>query len=419
MLPKDFSASIPDFFTEMNEPLRVENRYSGIIKEGLRVVQLGMHERGSGGGVDHFFWDLFDQLRTFPDLSLSAFFFRHRLPVAERRNGEHCLGSTGLPAPRRLWNVRRAVLRELASRGREKSTLVASHFAFYSSALLPKRTRLKHVVHFQGPWAIESAIEGKGRLNVMLKGLIERAVYLSADAFITLSPAFRDLLISEYGVRPELVKVIPPAADLRRFNPGDRREARSVLGWPQDAIILLCVRRLARRMGLEILIDAFKEIAVAHPRALLFFGGTGALRDELTAKIETNGLLDRVRLLGFIPEEHLACAYQAADLTVMPTQSLEGFGLSTLESLACGTPVFVTPVGGLPEAVKKLDPALVFTDKTSSAMADRLGLFLSGKTTLPTPDRCRRHVEANFAWSTISQSVRSLYWQVARGEPLA
>lgn len=386
-------------------------------KSLLRVIQLGMHERGSGGGVDHFFWDLYDHLSEFPDLSVSAFFFRHRAGPVEQRSNEVCLGSTGLSGSRRLWNVRRAVVSQLAGRPVRISTVVVSHFALYASALLPQLARVKHVVHFQGPWAIESATEGKSRVNVTLKRMIERAVYSSANAFITLSHAFRELLITEYKVTPGSVHVIPPAVDLQRFTLGDRQEARRRLGWPQDATILLCVRRLARRMGLEILIDAFRQIADAHPRSLLFLGGTGALRDELAVKIESHGLQKRVRLLGFIPDDLLATAYQAADLSIMPSQSLEGFGLSTLESLACGTPVLVTPVGGLPEAVKALAPRLVLPSKTDESMAEWLDRFLGRELILPSQATCREYVEANFAWSMISQRVRNVYWQAAIGEP--
>jgi hypothetical protein len=161
----------------------------------LNLLQLGMHERGAGGGVDHFFWDLFDQLTTFQELSVSAFFFRHRSTRVEERSGEFCLGSTDLFGGRRLWNLRRAVLEKLVDKSTAESTVIVSHFALYASALLPQIWRSKHVVHFQGPWAIESATEGNGNVNVWLKRTIERAVYSSASAFITLSQAFKDLLV--------------------------------------------------------------------------------------------------------------------------------------------------------------------------------------------------------------------------------
>jgi glycogen synthase len=161
------------------------------------------------------------------------------------------------------------------------------------------------------------------------------------------------------------------------------------------------------------LIDAFKQVAEAHPDSLLFFGGSGALREELQSKIVSSSLTKRVRLLGFIPDDQLANAYQAADLSIVPSQSLEGFGLSTLESLACGTPVLVTPVGGLPEAVKGLDAKLILRNKDSNAIAEWLDSFLSGQLSLPLPEECRRYVELNFSWPIIAQRIKRVYCQVA------
>jgi glycosyltransferase involved in cell wall biosynthesis len=378
----------------------------------LKVLQIGMHERGAGGGVDRFFWDLFDNLKAFPELSLKAFYFRHQGLQPGTARDEACVGSTDQPGYRRLWNLRRAALRELEP-GPDGPSLVVSHFALYAAALLPRLSQVPHVVHFQGPWSTESAIERKNRLNVTVKYLVEHAVYSSANAFITLSHAFRELLTTEYKVRPELVHVIPPAVDLDRFVLGDRQAARELLGWPQDAIILLCVRRLARRMGLEILIEAFKQIADAHPQSLLFFGGAGSLRDELAARIESNGLNRRVRLLGFIPEDRLAISYQAADLSIVPSQSLEGFGLTALESLACGTPIVVTPVGGLPEAVSGFAPQLVLPDRSATALAATLDSLLCGELAVPSRAECRQHVETNFGWPRICMQIKALYQEVA------
>jgi glycosyltransferase involved in cell wall biosynthesis len=379
----------------------------------LGVLQVGMHERESGGGVDRFFWDLFDELGRFPDLASSAFFFQHRSGAIAERPSEFCLGTTSLSGSRRLWRLRRKVLSELASKTATSPVLVASHFALFASALLPQLWRHKHVVHFHGPWSIESAVEGKNRLNVALKQGVERAVYSTAGAFITLSHAFCNLLIQEYRLDPELVHVIPPGVDLKRFTLGKREQARELLGWPPDATILICVRRLVRRMGLETLIEAFRAVSHLHPQALLFLGGTGPLRDELAARIESYGLSKRVCLLGFIPDDRLAAAYQAADLSIIPTQSLEGFGLSSLESLACGTPVLVTPVGGLPESLSGFAPQLVLSDRSATALAEGLDFYFRGKLPVPSPEQCRRHVETNFNWQKAASATRAVYLRVA------
>ena len=382
----------------------------------LKIIQVGMHERGAGGGVDRIFWDLNDHLKPCAELDLNAFFFWHRSDRGLAGPGEFCLGSTKQPIYQRLWDVRQAVLGELRALADPNASLVGSHFALYASALLPNLSRMNHVVHFHGPWAAETAAERTGQVNIVMKRAIELAVYSSAKALITLSEAFKDLLVAEYRVEPARVHVIPGGVDLKQFCPGDRDRARGRLGWPRDAAILFCVRRLVRRMGLENLLEAFAELAGQHPESILIIGGSGPLRSELEALVRSRSLSGQVRFTGFIPDSDLPLAYRAADLSIVPSQSLEGFGLTALESLACGTPVFVTRVGGLPEVVGPLDPNLVFPGNDSGTIAGQLDLFLNGKVCVPSAERCRGYVEENFSWGDIAQRVKALYWRVARGE---
>ena len=379
----------------------------------LKILELGMHERSAGGGVERVFWGLYDQLAEDPNLDLSAFFFSHRSNDQIGRPGEICLGPTRQPGYRRLWNARRQIFGRLRSAPNSDSGVVATHFALYAAALLPQLSRLNHVVHFHGPWAAETAVEGRHRANVVMKRLMERAAYSSAKSFITLSQAFKDVLVKEYRVDPGRVHVVPGGVDLKQFSPGDQDEARERLGWPKDVPILLCVRRLVRRMGLEVVLDAFAAIAKKHPDSILILGGSGLIRGELETKIESVSLTSRVRLAGFIPESQLALAYRAANLSIVPSQFLEGFGLAAVESLACGTPVLVSPVGGLPETVNLLDPSLIATDKTAPAFADWLDQYLSGRMRLPTAKACWQYAEANFSWPRVAEQVKTVYRQAA------
>jgi glycosyltransferase involved in cell wall biosynthesis len=166
-------------------------------------------------------------------------------------------------------------------------------------------------------------------------------------------------------------------------------------------------------MGLELLIEAFAVTAQKHPNVFLMIGGSGPLRAELETKVRNYDLSKQIRFLGFIPDEDLPLAYRAADLSIVPSQSLEGFGLTSLESLACGTPVLVTPVGGLPEAVAGLSPELVLSDRTTETLGRSLNQFLKGGLVVPSATDCRRYVEANFSWPKISERVKKVYWEVA------
>jgi glycosyltransferase involved in cell wall biosynthesis len=100
------------------------------------------------------------------------------------------------------------------------------------------------------------------------------------------------------------------------------------------------------------------------------------LRPALLGRIGQLCLTDRVQLLGFVPEKQLCRYYQCADLVIMPTSELEGFGLVTVEALAAGAPVLGTPVGALPEVLRRIDPFLVTDGTAATDLAEGLGRLL-------------------------------------------
>jgi glycosyltransferase involved in cell wall biosynthesis len=282
----------------------------------------------------------------------------------------------------------------VASERAPDADVIDAHFALYAVVpLLLRRFRGRPlVVHFHGPWADESAATGSGRVASSLQRRIERAVYRRADRLVTLSNAFKRLLVERYGVAPWDVEVIPPGVDLEHFSPGDRRAARAALGLPPDAWVVATVRRLVPRMGIDALLDAWRLLDAP---GVLAVAGDGPSRPALEAAAGTG-----VRFLGGVDEEELVELYRAADVTVVPSLALEGFGLAALESLACGTPVLVTDVGGLPEAVHGLDVAVPAGD--ARALAARLS------STLPSQAECRARAE-RFSWNDAVTKTLSVY----------
>ena len=311
----------------------------------------------------------------------------------------------------RLKACRAAVSGTLQTDGAD---VVAAHFAPYALPLLDLLGPLPFVFHFHGPWAGESRAEGDSSLSVAMKRAIERRVYRRADRFVVLSGAFASILHHQYGVPVERIFIVPGGVDADRYTvTATRHAARERLRLPPDRPLIVSVRRLIRRVGLEGLIDAMREVRRSEPEALLLIAGRGPLAAELEARIAGLGIADHVRLLGFVPEEELPWLYRAADLSVMPSVTLEGFGLPTIESLAAGTPVVVTPVGGLPETVLELDPALVTANCSAPAIADTLAFALRHLERLPAADACTRFVRENFHWPVVARKVLAVYQQQA------
>ncbi|MFO1074194.1 MAG: glycosyltransferase family 4 protein [Geminicoccaceae bacterium] len=310
--------------------------------------------------------------------------------------------------PLRCWHACEAV--HQAARAR-RPDILALHFPLFG---LPARLGLARdiarIVHFHGPWASEGTIEGGSAAAAGAKRWIERRAYAGAARYVTLSRAFAQLLERDYGAAPERVRIVPGGVDCARFAPTlARAEARAVLGLPADRVILVAVRRLARRMGLHELMAAFAAVRLRVPDALLVIGGQGPLRAPLQAQLAELGLERHVRLLGHVPEPLLPTLYRAADLTVVPSTALEGFGLTSVESLATGTPALVSPVGGLPETVAGLAQELVLPGLAPDVLADTLTAALRGRLALPTAQACVEHVRRHFAWPVVAARLATIY----------
>ncbi len=287
--------------------------------------------------------------------------------------------------------------------------LLDVHFALHGLAAVHHRSRhAPFVAHFHGPWAAEAVAAGSAsRPGRAARRQIERTVYRKADAVVTLSSAFRRLAIERYGVEPWRAHVIRPGVDLKTFSPGDRGRARSRFDLPEDAFVVVAARRLVTRMGIDTLLDAWP----LGEGSLLIVVGEGPERDRLEARASGG-----VRFLGRVDDHTLVAAYRAADVAVLPSIALEGFGLAALEALACGTPVIASDVGGLPEALEGLADDLLVPPGDAAALHTRLERARAGTQPLPTRDRCRVHAE-RFGWEAAAAAHRELYASLVNPSP--
>jgi glycogen(starch) synthase len=373
----------------------------------MRILEVGMHWfPEGGGGADRYFYGLVSEL-VHHDCSVRAFIF------GEGKSGGvgphvRFMGKREQSLAQRFLKLRKGVKEEMAHGS--GPALIASHFSLYGFPLLDLLWRYPHVVHFHGPWAYESAAEGESSRAVSFKKAIERLTYATARRFIVLSKAFCDVLVTRYGIPEDRIDIIPGGVQADSFNTGlSRAEARERLDWPKDRLILLTVRRLARRMGLENFVDAVSQLREKEPSILAVLAGTGPLSGELAALVEQKNLQEHVKLAGFVPDADLPLAYRAADASVVPSIALEGFGLIVLESLAAGTPVLVTPTGGLPEAVSGLSEDLILEGFSPAQLADGLSKRLAALDRLPSDAACQAYAKENFDWPVIARKVIEVY----------
>ncbi len=354
-------------------------------------------------------------------------------PAYERKDGVHiyrfdCPGRNVLTSLAGRFRSARRVFEQLACE--VEFDLINIHFSLGAFGVLRSRLSrsVPRIFTFHGSWPREALIEnhrltgdGKSlaRIRGRLKGMIafpvmscvERSVVRKTDKFQAISRSSADLLREIYKVREDRIAVIPSGADLARFHPnGNKRAAKSKLGIRADLPVLLSVRRLVSRMGLEHLIESM-PVLLRRQELLLVIGGTGYLESKLRRLVRKLGLDDYVRFAGRISDDDLPLYYQAADLFVIPSIAYEGFGLVTLEALSSGVPVLGSRVGGTVEILEQLDPELLVSDNRPEPLADAISSALARDDL--APGRLRQFVKENYDWEDILPRVEKCFADAA------
>ncbi len=301
--------------------------------------------------------------------------------------------------------------------------IVHTHFAYAGVGPLraiPAQT--VRVRTFHGPWDAEGWVEdvagsrsiskrAKGGLKWLFRHHVERRSLTCSRKIVVLSNYFREELTGRFGVPAERIATVPGGVDLQRFRPAtNKADTRQRLDLPRDPFILLSVRRLAPRMGLDRLVQAMPAILERHPDTLLLIAGKGPERANLERLIGECQVTKNVRLLGFVSDADLPAYYQAADLFVLPTLALEGFGLVTVEALASGLPVIGTNVGATPEILAGLNERLIVRGDSAVELAERIIEFRSAAWSRSlTPDHLRSYVVNRYSWEAHVDQTETLY----------
>ncbi|NLI85919.1 MAG: glycosyltransferase family 4 protein [Propionibacterium sp.] len=304
--------------------------------------------------------------------------------------------------------IRREVSRLLADALRTSGgAVIHGHFPVPMSAVLSSKR--PYVYTFHAP--VHKEIVSERQASYLLPPFVEsmavsgmrRAetrVLASAATVFTLSQFTADearMLVPGIDSRHVLV---PGGIDTGVFSPGSISipQIRHALGTP----LLFTARRLVERTGVEELVKAMPQILVAQPETHLYIAGEGPRREAIERQRQRLGLDRQVTLLGRIPEADLVDWYRRADVAVTPTKALEGFGLSTAEALACGTPAFVTPVGANAEVVRGLDPTLVAPAASAEGIASGLiALWRHPERLERIAASARDYASTRFGWDAI------------------
>ncbi|MDQ3927640.1 MAG: glycosyltransferase, partial [Chloroflexota bacterium] len=195
-------------------------------------------------------------------------------------------------------------------------------------------------------------------------------------------------------------------------------EVRRELGLPElDTPILLFVGRIERLKGLDTLLEAVAVVSrtcTGRKLRVLIVGGGGQTPEE-NAEIrriwelhrELN-LEDQVEFVGSKPQEMLPLYYSAADVTVMPSH-YESFGMVAIESMASGTPVIASNVGGLSYTVKDGATGYLVPEENHFVLAEQVHHLLKNPDVREELGRQAAEHALQFSWSNIASQIVDVY----------
>jgi len=230
--------------------------------------------------------------------------------------------------------------------------IVDSHFTYpdgLAATWMAQKLGLKSIITLRGTEIPHSRIPGRTRQLLQ--------AWRQADRLFAVSDSLRRHAVS-LGADEAKFRVIGNGIDTEKFTPVDRKAARRELGIREDARVLITVGGLVERKGFHRVVECLPDLLQDYPDLVYLIVGaanpegdySGQIR-ELAARL---GVTENVVFLGALAPGKLSVPLSAADVFVL-SSSNEGWANVILESMACGTPVVATDVGGNAEVVASED----------------------------------------------------------------
>lgn len=310
----------------------------------------------------------------------------------------------------------------LAFAGREGLAydLVHSHYwmSGVAGARLAERWSAPHVVMFH----TLAEVKMRARLSESeppARIAAERAIASSAGAIVVASEHEKHLLTSLYGAREHTINVVPCGVDLDLFTPSDKRQARLALGLRDGERTILFVGRIEPLKGIDILISAAAQLHDDENFKVLIVGGDARATAEVDQLRELAERLDvdhHVSFVGAVEHDKLPLYYNAADVCVVPSY-YESFGLVAVESMACGTPVVASRVGGLTSTIADGQTGYLIPWRCPEPFAERLELLLDNDELRASFGEAARKAVERFRWANVADAVSDVYETLLASEP--
>jgi glycosyltransferase involved in cell wall biosynthesis len=220
-------------------------------------------------------------------------------------------------------------------------------------------------------------------------------------------------LSEKVGISRNKLSYIPNGVDPEYFKPG--KNENDIFNWlSEDTVVVLAVRRLEEKNGVEYLVKAWPKVYDACPRAFLMLVGDGSCKRKLQDMAKALGVAASVHFTGSLPPPEVAKYLKSADLVVLPSL-IEATSISGLEAMSTGKALVGTCVGGIPEIIEQGNNGLLVPSANAKKLAEAIIELIRDKDLREKMGRAgRRRVENEFSWQIIAERTKQVYQEALR-----
>ncbi len=286
--------------------------------------------------------------------------------------------------------------------------------------------------HMPTPWTADWTIiiaKLRGKKSVLtvhndmskpsLLGRLVTKLYLNTLFRLTLKLADRIIIVNPswptsfketaHLFKPYASKImsIPNGVDTTLFKPSPTNPSA-------NTILFVSILDIHHKFkGFDYLLSAFVKVKKALPDSKLVVVGEGELKVVYEAKAHALGLKDSVEFVGQKTQAETVAYYQSAGVFVLPSTTIEGFGIVLLEALSCGLPVVATNITGLTDEIETNDAGIIVAPSDVDALSAAIIKMLSNPSLAGAMrKRSRQLVERSYSWDKVATNITKLYEEI-------
>ncbi|HLG24625.1 MAG TPA: glycosyltransferase family 4 protein [Candidatus Nanoarchaeia archaeon] len=244
---------------------------------------------------------------------------------------------------------------------------------------------------------------------------LQHYVVKNADKITVNSDTAKKELVSRFPDSETKIRIISMGVDTKLFS--SKKTALSKK-YPKQKIILF-VGRINEQKGIEYLIDAMPRVLKKIKNAHLVIIGEGGHKKSLIEKSRKMGLGKCMDFTGPKTQKEISDFYNLSDVFVLPSVTskigTESFGLVIAEAMACGTCVIGSSSGGIKDIIQDEKNGLIFEEKNSSELAEKIILVLSNpKLRNSLAKNGAISAKNNYSWDIVSKKFLEIYGELLK-----